>query len=37
MGVYVEIKRPYLTGLFGTEFDFTEVSIVRLEPGVIES
>lgn len=37
VGVYVEISRPYLTGLFGTEFDFTEASIVRLEPGVIES
>ncbi|MCU0311183.1 MAG: pilus assembly protein [Acidimicrobiales bacterium] len=36
VGVYVEISRPYLTGLFGTQFDFSEAVITRLEPGVVD-
>ena len=34
LGVYVEIERPYLTGLFGRTLDFSDVAVVRLEPGV---
>lgn len=34
LGVYLEIERPYLTGLFGRTFGFTDAAIVRLEPGL---
>jgi hypothetical protein len=34
LGVYVEIERPYLTGLFGRTVNIREASIVQLEPGL---
>jgi hypothetical protein len=34
LGVYIEIERPFLTGLFGETFDFQDAAIVRLEPGL---
>lgn len=34
LGVYLEIERPYLTGLFGRTLNFSDGAIVRLEPGL---
>lgn len=34
VGVYIAVKRPYLTGIFGRTFSFSKTVIVRLEPGV---
>ncbi len=34
LGVYVELERPYLTGLFGRSLHLTDVAIVQLEPGL---
>lgn len=36
IGVWVKIKRPYVTGLFGRELTLTDAAIVRLEPGLVE-
>ncbi len=37
LGVYVELERPYLTGIFGKTLNLTDASIVRLEPGIDRS
>jgi len=34
LGVYVEIERPYITGVFGKTLNLTDAAIVRLEPGL---
>jgi hypothetical protein len=34
LGVYVEIERPYLTGVFGSSLNIQDAAIVRLEPGL---
>ncbi len=36
LGVWVEIERPFLTGLFGEQFNLSDSAIVRLEPGLVE-
>jgi hypothetical protein len=36
LGVWVRIKRPYLTGIFGNELELRDSAIVRLEPGLVE-
>ena len=36
LGVYMKVKRPMLTGVFGEEFETETASIVRLEPGQLE-
>ncbi|MCD9622651.1 TadE family protein [Rhabdothermincola salaria] len=33
LGVYVEVRHDYLTGLFGSAFDIERASITRIEPG----
>jgi hypothetical protein len=33
-GVWVEIERPFMTGIFGKTFSLTDSAIVRLEPGL---
>lgn len=35
LGVYVKLKRPMLTGLFGTEKTIEAAAIFRLEPGAL--
>jgi hypothetical protein len=36
VGVWVQVKREYLTGLFGRDLDLSKVAVVRLEPGIIQ-
>lgn len=37
LGVYVEIRRGGVTGLFGDDFTITRASTIRLEPGITDS
>jgi hypothetical protein len=36
LGVYIKLKRPYITGLFGTELDIEVAAVQRLEPGDLD-